>query len=98
MNQHTIDPEGVPNLDAMEDLELLEFHRKHKAGWYWERLFESAVVSPEDGRQTTAQLSLYAWDLYIARLARHDGQIRRANEYEALAQRVYNQLPEWARW
>lgn len=98
MNQHTRDPEGVPNLDAMEDLELLNFHRKHKDGWDWDKLFESAVVSKEEGKATAGQLSLYAWYLYIARLDRHDGQIRRAQEYEALAQRVYEQLPEWARW
>ncbi|MNG22820.1 hypothetical protein D3C84_1073510 [compost metagenome] len=99
MNQHTRDPEGVPNFDAMEDLELLNFHNEHRDGGKgWDQIFEPAVVSKEVGMAVTTQLSLYAWELYLARLDRHDGQIRRALECEALAQRIYEQLPEWARW
>jgi hypothetical protein len=29
---------------------------------------------------------------------RADGQIERAQEYERICERIYQNLPEWARW
>lgn len=94
----TVDPDGVPNLDAMEDLELLEFYQKHKDGAEHLLLFNDAVVGVVPAQHATLLLSQYAWNLYLARLDRHDGKMPRAQSYEAFAQHTYELLPEWARW
>ena len=96
-----LDPDGVPNLDAMNDDELMTFCRTHTDGMEWRQLFhtdEADRFECERAQETARQLSLYAWHLYLSRNARLEGKVHSARSQEAFAQRIYNQLPEWARW
>jgi hypothetical protein len=94
----TVDPEGVPNLDAMNDDELLAFVSNHRNGAALDQLFHADVVGQAQAEQATHLLARYALTLRNARLHRLNGDIQLALDGEALAQRIYNQLPKWARW
>lgn len=96
-----LDPEGVPNLDALRDAELLGFYCKHMDGEDWDRLFQADPADAAEcelARETARQLGLYAWHLYRARQCREEGRIPGALGQEAQADAIYDQLPDWARW
>ena len=91
----TVDPDGLPNLDGMDDLELLKFALWHNAGDNHGELFVPPTVG---GRQATRDLSHYAWNALTARGCRLKGEITEAKKYEAICQTIYHGLPAWARW
>lgn len=92
---HTIDPDGIPNLDDMETDDLRNFASRHTSGRNAAELFDST------GREATAatnDLANYAWNKLTARNCRYDGYIETAQNYERICQNIYNNLPTWARW
>lgn len=86
---------NVPNLDAEEPDALMSFWFKHHHGRAAKALF------PAGGRGTrkaTFNLAAYAANIATAKRMRLAGEIERALVYERIADRIYNQLPDWARW
>lgn len=90
-----IDPEGIPNLDAMPDDELRAFAAHHDSGQHATELFDSDGERAQDAAKDLAH---YAWNTLTARTCRLGGKIPEARNYERIAQSIYDQLPEWARW
>jgi hypothetical protein len=85
----------VPNFDAMEPDELMEFWSAHNAGRGRKALF------PDGGLGTmraTADLANYASNKATAMRCRLKGDIETAQMYERICETIYNGLPEWARW
>lgn len=87
----------IPNLDTMDDDALREF-------WI---TYDRAV--PTRARQlvpdrragyvgVVRKLALYALNLHTARHCRTSGKIEEAQRYEAICQRLYSELPPWAKW
>lgn len=46
----------------------------------------------------TKQLKNYAWNKLTAMILRKEGYIERAKVYEDICEKVYNRLPEFAKW
>ena len=92
------DPDGVPNLDAMEPDELVRFYFQFQDGMAWRELFNEGEVDPAFAQETARLLCSYAWTLLQAKRERLAGRIPSAQRLEHQAQRLYNQLPDWARW
>ena len=86
---------NVPNLDAMGAGELMEFWSKHRSGRKFLDIF------PDGGLLTmhsTAKLANYAANKATAMRCRLEGNIQTALKYEQICDRIYNELPEWAKW
>lgn len=86
---------NVPNLDAMSADDLMKFWFKHQRGWKRTELF------PAGGKGTqhaTALLSAYASNKATAITCRERGDIEAAMIYEGIADRIYGELPDFARW
>lgn len=86
---------NVPNLDAEEATALLIFWNRHQGGRNARDLF------PEGGKGTlraTADLANYASNKATAMQCRRRGDITAALMYEDIADRIYNDLPSFARW
>jgi hypothetical protein len=89
---------AVPNLDAMNQDELRAF-AQYVHGFSRKKariLFGDPL--PPGHRQAFNKLGHYAWNLITARAERERGHIGSAQMYEAIVDRVYQQLPPWARW
>jgi hypothetical protein len=85
----------VPNLDTMTADELLTFWMTHQQGRRAHHLF------PDGGpgtRIATRQLANYASNKATAIRCRLTGNIDVALGYEQIADRIYKELPAWARW
>jgi hypothetical protein len=90
---------NVPNLDAMSRDDLMSFWLKyHRPG-------RKAVVElfpdrkPRDGSyQAVVDLACYASNKATAMSCRLRGDINSAMMYEGIADRIYDGLPEIARW
>lgn len=85
----------VPNLDAMSSDELLQFWLTHQRGRNYRELF------PNGGKGTksaTWQLAHYASNRATAMSCRLRGEILAATVYEGILDRIYRELPEWAKW
>lgn len=88
----------VPNLDSMTTDDLTTFARNYDRG---NRRANAAELFPDHptGRVNAMHdLVNYAWNTITARKCRERGEIYTALRYEAIAQRIYDNLPEWARW
>ena len=86
---------NVPNLDAMEDAALMTFWFEHQRGRGAKALF------PAGGKGTriaTGDLACYASNKATAMSCRLRGDIQAALMYEGIADRIYTDLPEFARW
>lgn len=86
---------NVPNLDDMTQEDLNAFTHKHYRGGQYRLLF------PEGGRgtQTAAKdLYNYAANKHCAMSQRKIGNITTALKYEEICQKIYDDLPTFARW
>ena len=86
---------NVPNLDAMGPDDLMKFSARHQNGYNARDLF------PELGRGTqraTWDLANYAGNKATAMRCRLYGDIQAATMYEGIADRIYEELPPFARW
>lgn len=78
------------NLDAHSPSELEAIANKLTKEWYkYETVF---------GKRTTAQLKKYARTKARAMKLREAGQISEAVKLENQCDRIYKQLPKWAKW
>ena len=91
------------NLDAMPHSELVEFaiavgggtacgHPSIKAA---RALFPDR---PKGYVVATGDLRAYAWNKATAMQCRLRGEIETALIYEGIGDRIYDRLPDWARW
>lgn len=86
------------NLDAMADDDLEAFAvycgtcrcRAHVAR-------ELFPTRPAGYRRAASGLSHYAWNTLTARRCRANGEIDTARMYEDIADRIYRELPAWAK-
>lgn len=85
----------VPNLDNDPTIDLMAFWAKHQRGRAARALFPAGGPA---ARRATADLANYASNLHAARTCRLRGEIDRALVYEGIADRIYRQLPAFARW
>ncbi len=74
----------VPNMDAMDEADLIT--------WASENL------QPLYHAETVAKLRHYAVSKAAATVHRLSGNIALAEPLEKLCQRIYDSLPQWARW
>lgn len=86
---------NVPNLDAMETDELMEFWKKHQLGWEYKALFPSVH---QGKKRVTADLANYASNLATARACRLAGKVIEAQAYDRICDKIYAGLPSWALW
>lgn len=90
--------ENLPNLDCLSGDELRAFW----LGTSSSRPIRAARrIFPSRRRgyvRTTKDLSHYAINKATAQGLRLKGEITRAMVYEAICDRIYSRLPEWARW
>lgn len=85
------------NLDAIPEDDLREFA---KSMHYLKRQ-EAALIFPGKPKgyvKASHMLENYAWNKLTAMILRKEGEINRAIEYENICQRIYDRLPEFARW
>ncbi len=86
---------NAPNLDCMNDSELMPFWMNHQRGRKARDLF------PQGGkgtRRAAADLANYASNLATARACRRRGDIGAAVMYENICDTIYRGLPAFARW
>jgi hypothetical protein len=86
---------AVPNIDAMEQADLMRFWNRHQRG------IDSRAMFPDGGKGTktaTADLANYAANKAAAISCRTSGNIQAALVYEGICERIYERLPVWARW
>ena len=91
----------ILNLDAMNITELTgQAHLIHCAPKYCATFwFGDDPEQPLSERIAAVEkLGVYINHLFVARVARKAGKIQVVMDAEALADEVYNELPEWARW
>ncbi len=85
--------DGIPNLDAMDHDELMEFWMKHQRG----RRRKDLGLSGPGSVNTTGDLACYAVNKATAITCRLRGDINAAVIYEGIADRIYSRLPDSAR-
>jgi len=88
----------APNIDAMDTETLHQFAadtRGLRPRTAARRIFGTA----KDGRtKAIRQLNAYAWNAITARACRMRGDIETALRYEDICHRIFDTLPEFARW
>ena len=86
----------VPNLDGMTHDDLMAFWKRyHRAS----RKDAVALVGPRKGFTVlAAKLANYACNKAVAMTCREKGDILAASNYEAYADRIYDELPEDCKW
>ena len=87
--------EHVPNLDCMEDDDLMGFWLRHQRGR------KARDIFPNGGKGTrtaTGDLAAYAVNKATAMSCRIRGDIRAALIYEKICEDIYDGLPDSARW
>ena len=85
----------TPNLDAMTVDELQVFASAHRGMAPGRKMF------PEGGKGTNIaarDLVAYAWNKSTAMQCRLRGDISTAWRYEGICDRIFDRLPEFARW
>jgi hypothetical protein len=95
--RYTVEYETL-NLDGMIIEELMEFwNHAHSVRpiALARQLFPNA---PKGYVRATKDLGNYASNKATAMQCRLDGKIDAALSYEAIAERIYNELPEYAKW
>lgn len=86
---------NTPNLDAESIDDLMTFWNKHQSGRASRELF------PDGGRGSktaTADLANYASNKATAMRCRLAGNITGALQYEGICDRIFDRLPQIARW
>lgn len=86
---------NVENLDAMNASDLMMFWHKHQNGRKYKLLF------PDGGQgviRATRDLANYAANKSAAMHVRSQGKIQDAMMYEGICERIYAQLPQFAKW
>lgn len=89
--------DNAPNLDCMpiEDLRDLAVGTMHFPRKTAIQLFPE---KPKGYVAATKDLGHYAWNKIAAMDSRRMGNITGAQGYEAICDRIYQQLPAFARW
>lgn len=86
---------NIPNLDCMTQDDMMNFWMRHQRGRHAKEL------CPDGGkgsRTTTSDLACYASNKAAAMSCRLRGDITSALMYEDICDRIYAELPAWARW
>lgn len=91
-------PNNVPNLDAMEHDDLMSFWQRAIAIRPIKLGRELFPSRPVGYTAATRNLGCYAVNKATAIGLRLRGRIRGALRYEAIADGIYKDLPEWAKW
>ncbi len=95
---HTADLEPGPvNLDGMDQSELYMFiaaTRGSQPRRAARRLFRDKLSSV----LVTRWLNQYGQMKFVAMACRERGEVETALQYENICERLYNDLPEYARW
>jgi len=87
----------MENLDCMTPDELRNFWREHnQCGW--QRARKLFPGRPDGYIDVTYSLALYAEQKAEAMKHRASGNIERALMHERSCERIYAELPEFARW
>lgn len=87
---------NVPNLDAMDHDELMLFWSEHHNN---NRTKAQALFGNRKGQiRAMKDLANYASNKATAITCRLEGKIQSALMYENIADRIYNNLPDWAKW
>lgn len=96
-NNLTLEEPGVPNLDAQTEDWLMSFwHATYIGGWAVARfLFPER---PARYVTVTGKLGNYASNKATAQRERLAGNIESALYYERIADSIYEDLPDYARW
>lgn len=92
------DTEQGINLDGMNIDELWEFWTKANSVRPISLARELFPAKPRNYVRVTKDLGDYAANKATAMKCRLDGSIQTALMYESIADRIYKQLPEWAKW
>ena len=89
---------GAPNIDGLHPQDIWELvmrirgqsaRRRAAREWFGGRRGAIAAVK---------EIEFYARLTFTARACRQRGEIQSALHYEECADRVYQDLPEWAKW
>lgn len=87
----------TPNLDCMDPGDLVDLAIRAKCRpvimariWFPGR--------PKGYVKATRDLEAYAWNKATSITCRRRGDILGAQSYGAICDRIYSDLPEWARW
>jgi hypothetical protein len=94
---------NVPNLDCMTRDELRDFWAKYCRGTPRKDAakllgFTEAQAKPKGYTNAVASLAAYAINKSAAISCRERGDIQAALAYETICDRIYEALPEYARW
>jgi hypothetical protein len=93
-----IEQQGAPNLDGVAPSELWEFWSATNSVRpirMARRLFPDR---PKGYVAVTRNLGCYASNRATAMKCRAEGKISIALDYEAICDRIYDRLPEYAKW
>ena len=94
----TVDTAMDLNLDALPLNELEAFAtRCGTCGCYAAVAKELFPARPKGYRKAADRLSHYAWNKLTAMQCRLRGDIETAARYETICDRIYAELPEWAK-
>jgi hypothetical protein len=86
---------NVPNLDeSMTADELMQFWKRHQRGANYRALFPSGGNGT---RLATADLANYASNKAAAIRCRERGNITGAQMYEGICDKIYSELPDFAK-
>ncbi len=83
-----------PNLDDDNTVDLMAFWRRYQRGQNARDLFPAGGTCT---RRATADLANYASNKSAAQSCRMRGDILAAQVYEMICDRIYTDLPDWAR-
>lgn len=86
---------GPPNLDAMDEEELLSFYLTHRGGHEARLLFRRDDAG---ARTATDLLATYAGSKRKAIACQREGNVGAARHWEMQCERTYSMLPRFARW
>lgn len=91
--------DGTPNLDCLTDEQLHAF--AHETRGVQPRTMAARMFGrpiPKGAVGVVRSLNCYAWNAITARACRLRGDIQTALMYEGICERIYNELPTFARW
>lgn len=89
---------GAPNLDCMTTADLYAFVEESKGLRPRSLARKLFPDHPKGLERATRDLHNYAWNKITAMACRGRGDVSTALHYEAICDRIYNKLPEFARW
>lgn len=89
---------GSPNLDGMTSEELMSFWKETNSVRPIKKARELFPDRQENYVRITKQLGNYAANKATAMRCRSEGRIQAALTYEGICDRIYGELPEFARW